>query len=115
MEQVIVNLLNNAIKFTDEGKIVVSCAQLNNGVSTSVRDTGAGIPTPFQDQLFMPFRQIDSGLARKGQGTGLGLSICKRLIEMSGGTISFTSREGHGSTFTFVLSAKVSAKAVTGP
>ena len=111
VEQVIVNLLNNAIKFTDGGKIVVSCEQLNNGVFTSVRDTGAGIPTTFQDQLFMPFRQIDSGLARKGQGTGLGLSICKRLIEMSGGTISFTSREGHGSTFTFVLSAK----AVLGP
>ncbi|MBN1648938.1 MAG: PAS domain S-box protein [Spirochaetales bacterium] len=99
MEQIILNLLNNAVKFTDVGSIDVSCRTDKDHYIISVADTGIGISPKDISGLFLPFRQVDSGLARKQEGTGLGLSICKRLVEMMGGTITVESSLGRGSVF----------------
>ena len=102
-EQVLINLLNNAIKFTERGDVLVRCTTQNGWLSVSVRDSGIGIDPKDLNMLFRPFLQLDSGLARKHEGTGLGLSICKKLIEMMGGTITVESQPGKGSTFTYRL------------
>jgi len=104
VEQVLINLLNNAIKFTDKGAVRVEC-QVNDGwLVTRVVDTGIGIKPEDMDKLFETFRQIDTGLMRQYEGTGLGLSICKKLVEMLGGEIWAESEGlGKGSTFIFTL------------
>jgi signal transduction histidine kinase len=99
-EQIILNVLNNAVKFTESGTVRVSCVPGGTGVQVSVSDTGIGISAENIPLLFRPFQQIDSGLARKHDGTGLGLSICKRLIGIMGGTIEVKSSPGAGSVFT---------------
>ena len=101
LEQILVNLMSNAIKFTEAGKITIrTCGQ--NGVTwqITVSDSGIGIPPELQATIFEPFRQVDGSLRRRHQGTGLGLSITKRLVEMLEGTISVVSAPGNGSTFT---------------
>ena len=104
LEQIMLNLLNNAVKFTDEGHIeVVVSAVSDDQVLLSVSDTGIGMLPEDAETIFRPFHQIDTGLARKHEGTGLGLSICKRLLEMMGGRIQVESERGTGSTFTVSL------------
>jgi PAS domain S-box-containing protein len=100
LEQVILNLLNNAVKFTEKGHVRISCRSENDQYLLSVSDTGPGMRPEELPGLFQPFHQIDTGLTRKHEGTGLGLSICKKLLGMMGGTIDVRSRWGQGSTFT---------------
>jgi signal transduction histidine kinase len=100
IEQIILNLLNNAVKFTDNGHIRVSCKKQNNSYIMAFSDTGIGIKEEDIPGLFQPFHQIDTGLARKHEGTGLGLSICSKIVEMMGGCISVESIPGSGSVFT---------------
>ena len=108
IEQILINLVSNAIKFTERGEVSVRVrtdeveeAQLR--VHAEVRDTGIGIAPEAQARLFAPFTQADAGIARRFGGTGLGLSICKRLVELMGGAIGVRSQPGLGSTFWFEL------------
>jgi signal transduction histidine kinase len=103
VEQILLNLLSNAIKFSDHGSIKIKCSIENHNVVICVSDTGIGIKKEKLKDLFKPFMQIDTGLARQYEGTGLGLSICKKLIEMMGGSIHVDSIFGEGSTFSFTL------------
>jgi two-component system, sensor histidine kinase len=103
LKQVLLNLLNNAVKFTNKGKVSLRIWQSQDMTHFSVSDTGIGISADVQRQLFKPFAQADSSTSRQYGGTGLGLSICKKLVELMGGTIDLTSRVGKGSTFTFTL------------
>ena len=103
MEQVLINLINNAIKFTEAGRIDIECRVQEGLLETSVRDTGPGIKPEDMHRLFKPFQQIDTGLARGHEGTGLGLSICQRLVTAMGGTIDVESQWSAGSTFRFQL------------
>jgi PAS domain S-box-containing protein len=106
VEQILINLLNNAIKFTERGGIRLSAGIASRVLHISVSDTGIGIKSEDLMQLFQPFRQIDTGLARNHEGTGLGLAICRRLAELLGGEILAKSEWGKGSTFAFVMPAK---------
>ena len=103
VEQVLINLVNNAIKFTERGEVSVECQIRNDWLETIVRDSGIGIKPEDIDRLFKPFQQIDTGLARGHEGTGLGLSICKRLVTAMGGDITVQSQWGVGSAFKFTL------------
>jgi PAS domain S-box-containing protein len=103
LEQIILNLLNNAVKFTEKGFVRIACQVEKNHYFISVSDTGVGIKSNEIDVLFKPFQQIDTGLTRKYEGTGLGLSICKKLLNLMGGTIDVLSEWGKGSTFTICL------------
>jgi len=104
VEQILINLINNAIKFTNKGAVRVECQMSDGWLVTRVVDTGIGIKPEDMDKLFETFRQIDTGLTRQYEGTGLGLSICKKLVEMLGGKI-WAESEGleKGSTFIFTL------------
>jgi PAS domain S-box-containing protein len=103
IQQILLNLLNNAIKFTEVGQISIKCFSSGNFVKIQIADTGIGIESEKIEQLFKPFIQIDTGLTRKHEGTGLGLSICKKLTEMLNGQIEVESKFGVGSTFTVTL------------
>ena len=107
IRQVMINLLSNAAKFTEEGSITVNVAPYREDgkklVKISVTDTGSGISIQDQEKLFQAFSQVDASPTRKSGGTGLGLSICKQLINMHGGQIWVESKEGEGSTFHFTL------------
>ncbi len=108
LRQVLVNLLGNGIKFTEQGQVScsVNLAEQQEGRCTlafEVCDTGIGIPCQAQELLFKPFSQADSSTTRRFGGTGLGLAICRRLVELMGGTITVTSHEGEGSCFRFTV------------
>ena len=103
VEQILINLLNNAVKFTERGEVKLECRVRDGFIETSVHDTGIGIRAEDVAKLFAPFRQIETGLNRRHEGTGLGLSICKNLVEMLGGEIHVESEWGRGSVFTFTL------------
>ena len=103
VEQILINLLNNAIKFTERGGIRLEARQESDALRISVSDTGIGILKEDLEKLFQPFRQIDTGLARHHEGTGLGLAICRRLADLLGGQVNAESESGKGSTFTLVL------------
>jgi PAS domain S-box-containing protein len=103
VQQVLLNLVNNAIKFTEVGTISIKCFSVRNFIKIQITDSGMGIEKGKIEQLFKPFMQIDTGLTRKHEGTGLGLSICKKLTEMLNGTIEVDSKYGSGSTFTVTL------------
>ncbi len=94
------NLLNNAVKFTEKGKITVSAKQTGDKTIIEVQDTGIGISEKDQEIIFEEFRQASEGLSRKFEGTGLGLTIVKKYTEAMGGTIKLKSKVGEGSTFT---------------
>ena len=108
LRQVLLNLLGNAIKFTDKGAVTLKTQafQQTTGrwdLKFFIHDTGIGIPHEFQQEIFNPFRQWNTQVTRKYGGTGLGLSIAKQLTVMMGGTITFTSGEGQGTTFILSL------------
>jgi signal transduction histidine kinase len=103
LTQVLINLVGNAIKFTDAGEVVIKAVANNGSFQVSVRDTGPGISAADQAKLFQEFQQADNTITRKKGGTGLGLAISKRIIEMHGGKIWVESQPGQGSTFAFTL------------
>jgi PAS domain S-box-containing protein len=104
LHQILVNLVGNAIKFTDEGTVHVRAYRFDaENWGLEVSDTGSGIPPEAQSYIFEPFRQVDESPTREHAGVGLGLSIVKQLISMMGGEITLESRVGRGSTFTVVL------------
>ena len=103
LTQVLINLVGNAIKFTDAGEIAIKAEANNGSFHVSVRDTGPGISAADQAKLFQEFQQADNAITRKKGGTGLGLAISKRIIEMHGGKIWVESQVGQGSTFAFTL------------
>jgi len=109
LRQVLLNLLNNAVRFTEEGSINVEvrpriAAGGRERIFFSVTDTGVGVPAEHQRRLFKPFSQADSSVSRRHGGTGLGLAICKRLVELMDGEIGIVSEVGQGSTFWFTAS-----------
>jgi signal transduction histidine kinase len=99
--QVLLNLVSNAIKFTDSGEVAIKASNVNGSFEIAVRDTGPGISVGDQAKLFQLFQQADNSITRKKGGTGLGLAISKRIVEMHGGRIWMESVLGHGSTFAF--------------
>ncbi|HWZ46624.1 MAG TPA: CHASE3 domain-containing protein [Herbaspirillum sp.] len=114
VEQVLINLLTNATKFTEQGSVTLHADTLNDyqppGASASqpairirVTDTGIGIDDSDLPELFQPFRQIEDGLARQHEGTGLGLAISHRLLSLMGGRIDVVSKKNEGSTFTVII------------
>jgi signal transduction histidine kinase len=103
LTQVLINLVGNAIKFTDTGEVAIKAEAHNGSFHVSVRDTGPGISSADQARLFQEFQQADNTITKKKGGTGLGLAISKRIIEMHGGKIWVESQPGQGSTFTFTL------------
>jgi signal transduction histidine kinase len=105
LSQVLTNLLNNAIKFTDEGGVTVRARRSGDRIVIEVRDTGIGISEKDQRKLFMKFYQTEAGKKKHG-GTGLGLAICKQIIKYHGGKIWAHSKVGKGSTFAFSLPVK---------
>lgn len=114
LRQVLINLLSNAMKFTQKGEIFLGVTQIHRTddgeieIEFEIRDTGIGIPEQKLNKLFEPFSQVDSSTTRKYGGTGLGLVICERLVSLMGGQIKVSSQPGIGSTFTFDIKAKVS-------
>ncbi|MEM1369703.1 MAG: response regulator [Cyanobacteria bacterium P01_H01_bin.15] len=116
LRQVLVNLLNNAVKFTQEGEVFTEVTLVSTSptqkddsppteceIQFSVRDTGIGIPPEKMSRLFIPFSQVDSSVTRKYGGTGLGLVICKQLVDLMGGRIWVESVVGQGTTFSFTI------------
>jgi signal transduction histidine kinase/ActR/RegA family two-component response regulator len=108
IKQVLLNLIQNAIKFTYRGQVMVTAKVVSETgeqvvIKMSVQDTGIGIPEEQQEQIFQPFTQIDASSTRKEGGTGLGLAIVRKLVNLMGGEIRLKSNEREGSTFSFSL------------
>jgi GAF domain-containing protein len=107
LAQVVINLVGNAIKFTDAGEVVIKATAADGSFHLSVCDSGPGISAADQAKLFQEFQQADNAITRKKGGTGLGLAISKRIVEMHGGKIWVESQLGQGSTFAFTLPVTV--------
>ena len=105
--QVLLNLVGNAIKFTDNGEVAIKATMSDGSFTVAVRDTGPGIAPPDQDKIFGEFQQADNSATKRKGGTGLGLSIAKRIIAMHGGRIWVELDVGNGSTFAFTIPVKV--------
>jgi signal transduction histidine kinase/CheY-like chemotaxis protein len=110
IRQVLINLVGNAIKFTEHGSVVVTASAEprpngRDGIRFQVKDTGIGIQDDAKPMLFSMFTQADSSMTRRYGGTGLGLAICRRIVELMGGSIGFDSQLGAGSTFWFAIPA----------
>ena len=108
LRQILLNLTNNAIKFTSQGEITIEVGTISEDdtstiLNFAVIDTGIGIPLAAQTKLFQPFIQVDTSTTRQYGGTGLGLAICKQLVELMQGNIYLESEEGKGSTFSFTI------------
>ena len=108
LRQVMVNLLANAVKFTEDGEVVMTVepGERTHEIKLAVRDTGIGIPADRAHRLFEEFSQLDSSTTRKYGGTGLGLAVSKRLAELMGGTMWVESVDGEGATFHFTIVAE---------
>jgi signal transduction histidine kinase len=111
LTQVLLNLVGNAIKFTDTGEVAIKTSSANGSFIVSVCDTGLGISPAGQVKLFEEFQQIDNSITKKKGGTGLGLAISRRIIELHGGRIWVESSPGKGSTFSFTLPVTVELQA----
>jgi signal transduction histidine kinase len=111
LTQVLLNLVGNAIKFTDTGEVAIKASAANGSFTVAVRDTGPGIAEAEQAKIFEEFQQADSSITKKKGGTGLGLAIAKRIVELHGGRIWVESSPGRGSTFSFTLPTKVEQQA----
>ena len=107
LTQVLLNLVGNAIKFTDSGEVSIKVARADGSFSVAVHDTGPGIPLADQDKLFEEFQQADNSITKAKGGTGLGLAISRRIIEMHGGRLWLDSGPGNGSVFTFEIPSAV--------
>jgi CheY-like chemotaxis protein len=105
IRQVLINMINNAVKFTDSGSVRVVLERIHGGrvLRATVQDTGIGISSADQATIFQEFRQLDATASRRHGGTGLGLSICKKLLNLMGGEIWVDSEEGMGTTFSIVV------------
>jgi len=103
LAQILRNFISNALKFTPNGRVVVSAEPLGDEIRFCVRDTGIGIPEHMQAALFEDFVQVDSPLQKRYRGTGLGLALCRRFAELLGGRVGMRSVEGQGSEFHVVL------------
>ncbi len=103
LTQVLLNLVGNAIKFTEAGEVCIEVKALDSAFRVAVSDTGPGIPASDLAKIFEEFHQVDSTSTRKKGGTGLGLSISRRIVEMHGGSLWVDSNPGQGSTFTFTV------------
>ena len=101
--QVVINLISNAVKFTDSGSIICSAHKRDDDLVVSVTDSGIGIAPADQPKVFEKFKQVGDTLTDKPKGTGLGLPICKEIVEYHGGHIWVESEPGKGSTFSFTL------------
>jgi signal transduction histidine kinase len=106
LTQVLLNLVGNAIKFTDTGEVRVTAKATNDHFNVSVTDTGPGIPPDHQTRIFEQFHQVDSSNTKAKGGTGLGLAIAKEIVEMHGGRIWVESTVGKGSTFQMEIPAR---------
>jgi len=111
LTQVLLNLVGNAIKFTDSGEVLIKAVAADGSFSVAVCDTGPGISVADQVKLFQEFQQADNSVTRKKGGTGLGLAISKRIVEMHGGKIWVESLLGQGSTFSFTLPVMIEHQA----
>ena len=119
LRQVLLNFINNAVKFTEQGQVIVSAHLLENAphpttqssalIEFRITDSGIGIPLDRQSALFQSFSQVDASTTRKYGGTGLGLAICKRLASLMGGDVGVTSAPGQGSTFWFTALLDITA------
>ena len=107
LTQVLLNLVGNAIKFTDTGGVAIKTSTADGTLTVAVHDTGPGISEADQGKIFEEFQQADSSSTKQKGGTGLGLAIAKRIIEMHGGRLWVESELGHGSTFSFTVPVKV--------
>ena len=107
LTQVLLNLVGNAIKFTDQGEVAIKASATNGAYTLSVCDTGPGIPPADQAKIFEEFQQADSSATKKKGGTGLGLSIARRIVELHGGRMWVESEVGKGATFSINLPVKV--------
>lgn len=103
LQQLLINLLSNACKFTENGKVSMNCSLSGDRVIWRVSDTGVGIPEDQIEQIFLKFKQVDGSLKRKHGGTGLGLAIAKQFAELMEGSITVKSQPGKGSEFTVNL------------
>jgi ammonium transporter len=112
LRQILVNLIGNALKFTDQGGVRVAAKRVDGKIEISVTDTGIGIPTDQLDRIFEEFQQVEGGTTRRHGGTGLGLSISNRLVQLLGGRITVQSSVGEGSTFTVQLPDRYEAAAL---
>lgn len=114
LQQILTNLISNAIKFTPKGSISVEVDSTDkNNWQFKVCDTGIGMPPEAPSYIFEPFRQVDGAESRRFKGTGLGLAITKRFVDYMGGSIAVETELGKGSTFTIVLPRVVSSEKPT--
>jgi signal transduction histidine kinase len=111
LTQVLLNLVGNAIKFTDRGEVRVTAKAVNGHFTVSVKDTGPGIPEAEQKRIFEQFHQVDNSLTKAKGGTGLGLAIAKQIVEMHGGRMWVESTLGKGSTFRMELPVRATGRA----
>ncbi|MHB2209824.1 response regulator [Methylobacterium sp. CM6257] len=107
LRQILINLLSNAIKFTEAGSVTLRVRSVGERIAFAVTDTGIGIPPEALSAIFEEFHQVDNSATRSHSGTGLGLAISHRLARLLGGHIDVESREGHGSTFTLSIPARI--------
>jgi signal transduction histidine kinase len=110
LAQVLLNLVGNAVKFTDHGGVSIGAKKSDGQFLVSVADTGPGIPRSEQRRIFEEFQQVDSSSTRMKGGTGLGLAIAKRIVEMHGGRLWVESAMGAGSTFYFSIPVRTEEK-----
>src|SRR5437667_8211779 len=109
---VVINMVSNALKFTEKGGVTIQCAVLEryDMLRISVHDTGIGISPAALDYIFEAFRQADGSTTRRFGGTGLGLTIARKLVELQGGEVAVESMVGQGSTFSFTLPIAATAR-----